>query len=68
MAGTADLTPERERSAEALEVERIHGDHAPAFIAARIGALASAGDEPGVQRWREIADRFDRLQCRGFNC
>jgi hypothetical protein len=63
--GTADLTPERERYAEALAVERIHGDQAPAFIAERIGALAAAGDEAGVQRWREIADRFDQLQDRG---
>jgi hypothetical protein len=63
--GTADLTPERERYAEALAVERIHGDQAPAFIAERIGALAMAGDQAGVQRWREIADRLDQLQKRG---
>lgn len=65
MGGTADLTPERERFAEALAVEQIHGDHAPAFIAERIGALALAGDAAGVQRWREIASRYDQLQRRG---
>jgi hypothetical protein len=46
--GTADLTPERERFAEALAVEHYHGDQAPAFIAERIGALAAAGDQAGV--------------------
>ena len=63
--GDADLTPERERFAEALAIERIHGETAPDFIAERIGALAAAGDEAGVRRWIEIADRFDRLQRRG---
>jgi hypothetical protein len=64
--GTADLTPESERFAEALAVEHYHGDQAPAFIAERIGALAAAGDQAGVQRWREIADRYDQLQSRGL--
>jgi hypothetical protein len=63
--GAADLTPERERYAKALAVERIHGDQAPAFIGERLAALAKAGDQAGVQRWREIADRFDQLQKRG---
>jgi hypothetical protein len=64
--GTAELTPERERYAEALAVERIHGDQAPAFIGDRVAALAKAGDHAGVQRWREIADRYDQLQSRGL--
>jgi hypothetical protein len=62
--GTADLSPERERFAEALAVEQIHGDQAPAFIVERIRLLALVHDEAGVRRWREIADRYDQLQQR----
>jgi hypothetical protein len=63
--GTADLTAERARFAEALAVERIHGDQAPAFISERIHTLDLLSDHAGVQRWREIADRFNQLQKRG---
>lgn len=67
MSGTADLSPERERYAEALMIERIHGDQASAHIAERVAELATAGDMAGVQRWIEIADRLDRLQRRGLS-
>ena len=56
------MTPNQERWAEALSVEEIHGDTAPAFIAERIGALALQGDEAGVERWRQIAARLDQLR------
>jgi len=56
------LTSERQCWAEALKVEAIHADSAPAFIAERIGALALAGDETGVERWRQIAARLDQLR------
>jgi hypothetical protein len=56
------MMPERELWACALLVEREHGDRAPAWIAQRIGELALAGDEAGVERWKLIADRFDRLR------
>jgi len=56
------VTPNQERWAEALSVEEIHGDTAPAFIAERIGALALQGDEAGVERWRQIAARLDQLR------
>ncbi|WNO53188.1 DUF6961 family protein [Stakelama saccharophila] len=55
------LTPEEERWAEALAIRRLHGERGPAFIAERIGALALKGDEAGVARWKEIAQRFDQL-------
>lgn len=55
------MTSENERWAEALQVERQHGDAAPVFIATRIGTLAAAGDEAGVRRWREIAAKLDQL-------
>jgi len=53
---------DQERWAEALAVERQHGEDAPRFIAERIGELALAGDMEGVKRWREIAARLDDLR------
>jgi hypothetical protein len=48
--------------AEALAVERIHGDAAVDHIYKRVKALGEAGDMAGVKRWMEIADWLDRLQ------
>lgn len=58
------MTPDRERWAEALAIERLHGDRAPVWIAERIGALALAlaGDAGGVERFREIALRLDKMR------
>lgn len=56
------LTPDQERWAEALAVERQHGEDAPRFIAERIGALALAGDLEGIERWKEIAAQLDMLR------
>lgn len=53
---------ERERWAEALAIERTHGEQAPMWIAERIGALALAGDTAGVRRFQEIAAMLDRLR------
>lgn len=55
------MTPADERLAEALAIERIHGDRAPVHIAERIGALALAGDEAGVARWKQIAANYETL-------
>ena len=55
------MTPDQERWAEALAVEKQHGSDAPRWIAERIGALASAGDTVGIERFREIAARLDQL-------
>lgn len=52
---------DRMRWAEALAIERLHGDDAPRWVAERIGALALAGDTDGVKRFREIARRMERL-------
>ena len=65
MSDPRTWTTEGGRFAEALAIERLHGDQAPEFIAERIGALTLEGDEAGVQRWREIAYRYDQLQQRG---
>lgn len=56
------MTPEQERWAEALTIERQHGDQAPLYIAERIGALAMAGDAAGVNRFKQIAVRLDLLR------
>jgi transposase len=56
------VTPERERWAEALAVERAHGSAAAAHIAHRVAVLAAQGDIAGVTRWRQIAARYDALQ------
>jgi hypothetical protein len=56
------LSDDLDRWREALKVEATHGDSAPAFIAGRIGALALQGDEAGVERWRQIAAKFDQLR------
>lgn len=56
------MSPEQERWAEALAIERQHGDAAPVIIEKRIRALALAGDEGGVARWRDIAHRYDQIR------
>ncbi|MGN6277700.1 MAG: DUF6961 family protein [Sphingomonas sp.] len=56
------MTPEQERWAEALAIERQHGEDAPQFIAERIGALALAGDQEGIERWKAIATKLDEIR------
>lgn len=56
------MTPDQERWAEALQIEKWKGADAPRYVAERIGALALAGDEAGVKRFREIAARLDQLR------
>jgi hypothetical protein len=58
------ITPDQFRWAEALVLEKLHGDAAPHFVAERIGTLTLAGDAAGVGRLSQIADRLDVLICR----
>lgn len=53
------MTSDEFRWAEALALEKLHGEAAPRFVADRIGALALAGDTDGVERLRQIADRLE---------
>ena len=53
--------PDAERWAEALAIEKLHGEDAPRWIAERIGVLAQAGDMAGVERFRQIAARFEEM-------
>lgn len=55
------MTPQRERMAEALAIQKLRGDAAHAWIAARISALALAGDAAGVERFRAIAAEYEKL-------
>ena len=54
-------TSGQERLAEAMAVQRLHGDEGPLWIATRIGALALAGDRAGVERFRAIAAAYEGL-------
>ena len=56
------MTPEEERWAEALAVYRQYGVAASLHISERIGALALAGNQDGIDRWKEIAKRLDQLR------
>jgi len=63
--GPRAVTPEQERFAEVLAVERRYGARAPQFVATRVGALAIAGDMPGVARWQAIAAKLELLSTSG---
>lgn len=56
------MMPDRERWAEALAIERLHGERAALWIAERIGALALAGDADGVARFKQIALKLDQMR------
>ena len=56
------MSPDHERWAEALAIERQHGDQAPVFLAERLGALALTGDDAGVERLKQIASKLDQLR------
>lgn len=55
------LTPDQERWAEALQIEKMYGPKAAAFIAERIATLGRAGDAAGETRFRAIAWRHELL-------
>ena len=55
------MTPDQERWAEALAIERWKGADAAAYIDERIATLAAAGDAAGVARFRAIEARYEHL-------
>jgi len=59
------MTPDEERWAEALAIERIHGDTAQEWVIDRITELAADSDRDGVARFLEIIDRLDLLRTQG---
>jgi hypothetical protein len=56
------MISDRELWACAQQVIDHHGPDVDRFIAARMTALAEAGDEAGVTAWRAIALRVDALR------
>ena len=60
-----EITLDEERWAEALTIDRIHGDGAVDKVVGYMVNLASCGDNAGVARFTEIIDRLDKLRtCR----
>ena len=55
------MTDEDVATGAAMMLLRRHGDLAPARVAERIGELALAGDAGGVELWKRIASRMDRI-------
>lgn len=55
------MTPEQERWAEALAIERMHGSDAAVWVADRIKAMTGAGELAGVARFQQIAMRLHQL-------
>jgi ribosomal protein L18E len=53
---------DRELWSCALAVERRYGARAPMHVAERIGALVLEDDAEGVEVWKAIAARLDRLR------
>lgn len=56
------MTPDEERWAEALAIERTKGGDAALYIAERIAALGAVGDTAGVERFEQIRARFAQLR------
>lgn len=56
------MISDRELWACAQQVIDHHGPDVDRFIAERMTALATTGDEAGIRIWRAIADRIDRLR------
>jgi hypothetical protein len=56
------LTPDQERWAEALAIERWKGAMAELYIEERIASLSLAGDAAGVERFVQIAMRLAQLR------
>lgn len=55
------LTTDDFRLAEALAIQKLHGDRAALWIATRRGELMLAGDAAGVERLGEIAAKLEQL-------
>jgi hypothetical protein len=56
------MASDRDLWALTLKVERDHGDRAARHAAERIGTAARAGDQVGIDLWKAVAERLDRLR------
>ena len=59
------MVDDRELWAVALAVLRQNPNDAPQFTAERLGALALAGDEAGINVWQEVAKRINAMMFEG---
>jgi hypothetical protein len=59
--GAVSVTLKDERWSEGMAAHQMYGGRAHDPIAARIGTLATSGDDAGIAGWREIAVRLDHL-------
>ena len=55
-------TRDKEQWAIALYVEKHHGADGPRSIAEKIGKLALEGDAEGIEMWKAVAARYEKLQ------
>jgi len=58
--GADELISDHEIWACANTVLTQHGERAQVFVAERIGAMALAGDQAGLDVWKAVADRMGR--------
>lgn len=56
------LTPEQERWAEAIAIERMRGEDAGPWVEDRIDALLRKGEFEGAERFMQIAERLATLR------
>jgi len=55
------MRPDQERWAEALKIEKMHGDNTWQWISGRIADLVYEEDEPGVARFMAIRANLREL-------
>lgn len=62
------MRPDEERWAEALQIEKMHGADARAWVEHRLASLRAAGDEAGVRRFCQISACLAKLTPGGVSC
>lgn len=58
------MTRDEELWGAAIAIQKLHGERAHLYLAERIGAAATSGDEAGVEMLKDLAKRLDELTCR----
>ncbi|WP_425517274.1 DUF6961 family protein [Sphingomonas colocasiae] len=53
------MTPEQEALAIALQVERLHGERASAFVAEQLRSCVFVGDKTGGDLWKLVAEALE---------
>lgn len=55
------LSPEHERRAIAISVQKHHGEDGPRYILNQMGRPRGEGDENGDAMWQEVGRRFEAI-------